>query len=225
MTLDYLPQELLARVSNVADFARALVLDKWVCNADGRQALYVRKAPRRRRYSATLIDQDYCFNAGEWKFPDYPLRGVFANNCVYEGVTGWEVFEPALTRAEEMDADTIWRANGVLAHNGPGTFTGTDLLQKCCDFNVKLLWVASDNPPDRYITGFKARGKCINLVMTIDRNGSKFPIFREKLLFRMYYGDTMPVAWVDLCPQGPPSLSSDAPSTIFFAGRGGVRLP
>jgi hypothetical protein len=109
MTLDYLPQELLTRASNVADFARTLVLDKWVCNADGRQAVYVRKTPRSRRYSATFIDQGYCFNAGEWTFPDYPLRGVFANNCVYEGVTGWDDFEPALTRAEEMDADTIWR--------------------------------------------------------------------------------------------------------------------
>jgi hypothetical protein len=113
---------------------------------------------------------------------------------------------------------------GVLAHSGPGTFTGTDLLQKCCDFNVKLLWVASDNPPDLYITAFEASGKRINLVMTIDRNGSKFPIFLENLLFRMHYGDTMPVAWVDLCPQGPHSLPSDVPSTIFFAGRGGVRL-
>ncbi|MBI3477333.1 MAG: phosphatidylinositol kinase [Acidobacteria bacterium] len=109
MTLDYLPQELLTRASNVADFARALVLDKWVCNADGRQAVYVRKKARSRRYSATFIDQGYCFNAGEWTFPDYPLRGVFANNCVYEDVTGWDAFEPALTRAEEMDSDIIWR--------------------------------------------------------------------------------------------------------------------
>jgi hypothetical protein len=109
MTLDYLPQELLARTRNVADFARVLVLDKWTCNADGRQAIYARKTPHSRRYSATFIDQGYCFNAGDWTFPDYPLRGVFANNCVYEGVTGWDAFEPALTRAEEMDADTIWR--------------------------------------------------------------------------------------------------------------------
>jgi hypothetical protein len=28
---------------------------------------------------------------------------------VYEGVTGWEAFEPVLTRAEEMDSDTIWQ--------------------------------------------------------------------------------------------------------------------
>lgn len=102
-------QAAIARVSNVADFARVLVLDKWACNADGRQAVYVRKTPRSRRYSATFIDQGYCFNAGEWTFPDHPLRGVFANNCVYECVTGWEAFEPALSRAEEIDADTIWR--------------------------------------------------------------------------------------------------------------------
>jgi len=109
MTLDYLPQELLSRVSNVADFARVLVLDKWACNADGRQAVYVRETPHSRRHSATFIDQGYCFNASEWTFPDYPLRGVFANNRVYESVTGWDAFEPALTKAEEMDLDAIWQ--------------------------------------------------------------------------------------------------------------------
>ena len=108
LTFDYLPRELLQKAVNIGDFARALVLDKWTCNSDGRQAIFW-KPPRRLRYTATFIDQGYCFNAGEWSFPDCPLRGVYANNCVYEGVTGWEVFEPALSRAEEMDADTIWR--------------------------------------------------------------------------------------------------------------------
>ncbi|MBZ5667582.1 MAG: phosphatidylinositol kinase [Acidobacteriia bacterium] len=109
MTLDYLPHELLQRVLNVADFARILVLDKWTCNSDGRQAIFCRTTERSQRYTATFIDQGYCFNAGDWTFPDSPLRGVYANNCVYESVTGWESFEPALTRAEEMDADTMWR--------------------------------------------------------------------------------------------------------------------
>jgi hypothetical protein len=108
-TFDYLPSELLSRVSNLADFARVLVLDKWTCNADGRQAIFSRKMPRGGRYRATFIDQGYCFNAGEWTFPDSPLRGAHANNCVYEAVTGWESFEPALSRAEETDVDAIWR--------------------------------------------------------------------------------------------------------------------
>ena len=108
MTLDYLPHELLQGLRNLSDFARVLVLDKWTCNSDGRQAIFS-KARRRQRYAATFIDQGYCFNAGEWTFPDSPLRGAYANNCVYDGVAGWEAFEPALSRAAEMDAQTIWR--------------------------------------------------------------------------------------------------------------------
>jgi len=109
LTLDYLPRELLQGVRNLADFARVLVLDKWTCNADGRQAIFSRRTPRSPRYDATFIDQGYCCNAGEWTFPDSPLRGAYANNCVYEGVLGWEAFEPALSRAEEMDTQAIWR--------------------------------------------------------------------------------------------------------------------
>jgi hypothetical protein len=108
-TFDYLPRALLEQVRNIGDFARVLVLDKWTCNADGRQAIFSLKTAQSRRYAATFIDQGYCFNGGEWTFPDYPLRGVYANNCVYEAVMGWEAFEPALSRAEEMDAQTIWR--------------------------------------------------------------------------------------------------------------------
>jgi hypothetical protein len=109
LIFDYLPTDLLAKVRNVEDFARVLVLDKWTCNADGRQAVFFRRTPRSQRYTATFIDQGYCFNAGEWTFPDYPLRGVYATNCVYQRVTGWEAFEPALTKAEEMDIGAIWR--------------------------------------------------------------------------------------------------------------------
>jgi hypothetical protein len=106
---DYLPGELLRGVRNLISFAQVLVLDKWTCNSDGRQAIFCRRTPRCQRYTATFIDQGYCFNAGEWTFPDFPLRGVYANNCVYETVTGWEAFEPALSRAEQMDVSEIWR--------------------------------------------------------------------------------------------------------------------
>ena len=41
--------------------------------------------------------------------PPTPLRGAYANNCVYEHVMGWEAFEPELSRAEEMDAHAIWQ--------------------------------------------------------------------------------------------------------------------
>jgi hypothetical protein len=108
MVFDYLPESLmLERTRNLQDFVRVLVLDKWAGNADGRQVIFTKPATA-RKYSATFIDQGYCFNAGEWNFPDSPLRGVFARNCVYQHVTGWESFEPILSRAEQMDSIELW---------------------------------------------------------------------------------------------------------------------
>ncbi len=105
---DYLPMEMLDRVRNVGAFAGILTVDKWTGNANGRQAAFWRKS-RERNYTASFIDQGYCFNAGEWNFPDNPLRGVYARNEVYAGVTGWQSFEPWLSNIESMDSENIWR--------------------------------------------------------------------------------------------------------------------
>ena len=105
--LDYLPEEQLREVRNVAEFAGMLLIDKWTGNANGRQAVFSRKV-RERKYKATFIDQGYCFHAGEWKFADSPLRGIYSRNAVYAGITGWESFDPWLTRVEEMAEETLW---------------------------------------------------------------------------------------------------------------------
>ena len=47
-----------------------------------------------------MIDNGFCFNAGEWDFPDAPLRGLYARHHVYESVFGMEAFEPWLERLE-----------------------------------------------------------------------------------------------------------------------------
>jgi hypothetical protein len=59
-------------------------------------------------YSASFIDQGHCFNATNWDFPDSPLYGVCDMRDVYLQVTGWQSFEPWLTRAETLDAQVIW---------------------------------------------------------------------------------------------------------------------
>ena len=132
---DYLPGSALGAVENLADFARVLVLDKWSCNSDGRQAIFTPLSPTssgtssRRRYRASFIDQGYCFNAGEWSFPDSPLRGVYANRSVYDGVKGWEDFEPALSSAEEADSQRLWScAAGVPEEWYEGDRTGLERL-------------------------------------------------------------------------------------------------
>jgi hypothetical protein len=106
-TVDYLPEEQLLEVRNLAEFAGILALDKWTCNINGRQAVF-QKSRRDRRYSATFIDQGYCFHAGDWKFIDISLGGVFAENTVYRGVTGWQSFEPWLSRIEKLAPETVW---------------------------------------------------------------------------------------------------------------------
>ena len=110
---DYIAESLFDRVRNIGDFAGMLCVDKWTCNANGRQAVFWRRV-RERKYTATFIDQGYCFNAGEWSFPDSPLRGVYARNEVYKDIAGWDSFEPWLSAIESMSESAIAEcADGV----------------------------------------------------------------------------------------------------------------
>jgi hypothetical protein len=119
LVYDYLPESMFDRVKNLNAFAGMLALDKWTCNANGRQAAFWKKG-RERKFTATFIDQGYCFNAGEWTFPDAPLRGVYGRNEVYRDVTGWESFEPWLDRIEKFDEGGI----GEIAEGIPPEWCG-----------------------------------------------------------------------------------------------------
>jgi hypothetical protein len=116
---DFLPDEQLRQVENVYEFAGMLVFDKWTCNTNGRQTIFFIVTPEEVRrgsaspaaspsaeagasgYKTMMIDQGFCFNAGEWNYPDAPLRGLYARNRVYEGVTGMESFAPWTERVEK----------------------------------------------------------------------------------------------------------------------------
>ena len=104
--VDYLPDPQMEEVRNLKEFAGMLAADKWMGNCNGRQAVFERR-PRERKYRATFIDQGYCFNAGEWTFPDAPLRGVFARNLVYRSVRGWDAFEPWMELIENFPAEKL----------------------------------------------------------------------------------------------------------------------
>jgi hypothetical protein len=110
---DFLPDKQLMEVENLHDFSGMLVFDKWTCNTNGRQTLFF-KEPRNGeeaaelRYRTVMIDQGFCFNAGEWNFPDAPLRGLYARNRVYEGVTGRESFGPWIERIEKRITERVF---------------------------------------------------------------------------------------------------------------------
>lgn len=120
---DFLPDEQLREVRNLHDFAGMLVFDKWTCNTNGRQTVFFQdqaesagegaKAAMEAasappvHYRTVMIDQGFCFNAGEWNFPDAPLRGLYTRNRVYEGVTGMESFAPWLERLEQRVTERV----------------------------------------------------------------------------------------------------------------------
>jgi hypothetical protein len=109
---DFLPDERLREVENLHDFAGMLVFDKWTCNTNGRQTVFFHEQdqvtdPAFFRYKTRMIDQGFCFNAGEWNFPDAPLRGLYARNRVYQAVTGMESFAPWLRRLEEQMTERV----------------------------------------------------------------------------------------------------------------------
>jgi len=121
---DFLPDEKLREVDNLHEFAGMLVFDKWTCNTNGRQTLFFETERRAERikagvfgvetdatgipvYHTVMIDQGFCFNAGEWNFPDAPLRALYARNRVYEGVIGMESFAPWLERLEKQISERV----------------------------------------------------------------------------------------------------------------------
>src|SRR5438270_12115670 len=132
---DYLPESMFAKVKNLSAFAGMLVVDKWLGNANGRQARFWKKA-QERKYTATFIDQGYCFDAGEWNFPDSALRGVYSRNFVYQQVQGWDSFEPWLTRVETFDPAIVRELAGDI----PPEWTGNDwdALEKLAETIIDL---------------------------------------------------------------------------------------
>jgi HipA-like protein/regulatory Fis family protein len=90
--------DLLSNIENLRDFMGMLVFDKWTGNTDGRQVVFVK---RRNRFRAFMIDNGFCFNAGDWNFPDSPIRGLFSNREVYRETNSISQFKPWLTLVEE----------------------------------------------------------------------------------------------------------------------------
>jgi hypothetical protein len=106
---DFVPDTLLGQVANSPDFAGVLAFDKWVSNADARQAVFIRARlreygprysdhPLRLGFIALMIDNGYAFNGPHWNFQDSPLQGLYFRSSVYEGIRGWDSFQPWLDR-------------------------------------------------------------------------------------------------------------------------------
>ncbi len=116
---DFVPDALLAQISNLSDFAGCFVFDKWLANADGRQSVFHRAgmksltggpSPRRMGFIALMIDHGFVFNGPHWDFPESPLQGVYPRRAVYEHVTSLDSFQPWLDRVTHFPEQVIDQA-------------------------------------------------------------------------------------------------------------------
>ncbi len=118
---DFIPDALLHQVANAEQFRAALVFDRWVANADGRQAIFFRAQlkdwlaqpgipPRKLGFVALMVDHGFAFNGPHWDFPESAITGLYPRRTVYQDVRSIDNFEPWLTRAMTCPGTVFDRA-------------------------------------------------------------------------------------------------------------------
>jgi hypothetical protein len=125
---DFLGGFQLDRLKNPKDFLGIFVFDKWTCNTDGRQVIFSQSS-NSKKYRLWMIDQGFCFNEGEWTFPDAPKRSLFTSPLVYEQVAGIESFDPWLSRLESEITLSVLRE---VAETIPPVWYGCDSAALNC---------------------------------------------------------------------------------------------
>ncbi len=117
-TFDFLPDNLLHKVENRSDFLGILVFDKWVGNADSRQAVFFRaraknwtplkgETPGRLGFFAQMIDHGFAFSGANWQFLDSPLQGLYFRTSIYDEVQSIDSFQPWLSIVENFPLEVI----------------------------------------------------------------------------------------------------------------------
>ena len=115
---DFLPDALLGKVANLAEFLGMLVFDKWASNADSRQSVFLRARlrewvpgsashPLRVGFAALMIDHGYLFDGPHWQFVDSPVQGLYFRPLVYESVRSLDDFQPWLDQVRHFPEEVM----------------------------------------------------------------------------------------------------------------------
>ena len=115
---DFLPDTLLEQVENLRDFLGVLAFDKWMGNADSRQAIFFRARvhdplaanPPRLGFVAQMVDNGYVFEGPHWRWGESPIQGLYFRPLVYRTVRGLAEFEPWLDRIRNFPEEVVDQA-------------------------------------------------------------------------------------------------------------------
>ncbi len=120
VVFDFLPDTLLDKVENLGDFLGSLAFDKWMGNADSRQAIFFRARlkhwlpdtgvhPSRVGFVAHMVDHGFVFEGPHWRFSDSAIQGLYFRKMVYQKVRGLHDFQPWLDRIIHFPDEVIDR--------------------------------------------------------------------------------------------------------------------
>jgi hypothetical protein len=109
---DFVPDALLEKVINLAEFLGVLVFDKWMGNAD---AIFFRARLResqdaRLGFLAQMIDHGFVFDGPHWTFTDASAQGLHLHHAVYRRARSFDDFQPWLDRVMNFPEDAVDRA-------------------------------------------------------------------------------------------------------------------
>lgn len=118
---DFLPDTILDGIENTGDFLGALAFDKWMGNADSRQAVFFRARLKnwipgseahglKMGFVAQMIDNGFVFNGPNWGFIESAIQGLYFRPSVYRHVQGLNDFEPWLSRIVHFPEEIVDQA-------------------------------------------------------------------------------------------------------------------
>lgn len=118
---DFLPDTVLDKIENLSDFLGALAFDKWMGNADSRQAVFFRARLKdwipgseahalKMGFVAQMIDNGFVFDGPNWSFNDSAIQGLYFRPSIYRNVRGLADFEPWLSRIVNFPEEIIDQA-------------------------------------------------------------------------------------------------------------------
>jgi hypothetical protein len=150
---DFLPDTILETIENLSDFLGALVFDKWVGNADSRQAVFFRARLKewipgsdahalKMGFVAQMIDNGFVFNGPHWAFAESAIQGLYFRPAVYRSVRSLADFEPWLTRIVNFPEEIVDEAVKAIP---PAWLAGEE---EAVDVLLARLWKRRARVPD-----------------------------------------------------------------------------
>ena len=115
---DFLPRPVLCQVINRNDFAKALVLDLFLAQADTRQAIFVREESGKvaSKLRAYLIDNGWTLGGNAWNFHGGSPQGFYWDRAIYSTFDLHMECESALNLITAITKEDLFRLGESIPH-------------------------------------------------------------------------------------------------------------